>query len=77
MGWSNIFSPLRRSQKIFHFLESANALIFHDAYPQLLLYEISAAVGKPLFHLLPALNVSLFSHPRCIHSPLLQMNSIM
>jgi hypothetical protein len=45
---------------IFHFLESANALIFHDAFPQLLLYEISSVIGKPLFHLLPALNVSLF-----------------
>lgn len=49
--------------KIFHFLESANAFIFHDAFPQLLLYEISAAIGKPLFHLLPALNVSIFMKP--------------
>ncbi|MGX1193540.1 DUF2515 family protein [Metabacillus sp. SLBN-84] len=48
---------------LFHFLESANALIFHDAYPQLLLYEESKKSGKSLFRLLPALHVSKFMEP--------------
>lgn len=48
---------------LFHFLESANALIFHDAYPQLLLYEESKKSGKSLFRLLPALHVSRFMEP--------------
>lgn len=48
---------------LFHFLETANALIFHDAYPQLLLYEESKKRGKPFFRLLPALHVSRFMEP--------------
>ncbi|WP_426451717.1 DUF2515 domain-containing protein [Paenibacillus sp. S-38] len=48
----------RRS--VFAFLERANALIFGDAYPQLLLYEESLRQQRPLFHLLPHLGVSLF-----------------
>ncbi|KHE72181.1 DUF2515 family protein [Halobacillus sp. BBL2006] len=47
----------------FVFLERGNWLIFQDAYPQLLLYEESKAQRKPLFHLLPALNVSSFMEP--------------
>ncbi|WP_248927831.1 DUF2515 domain-containing protein [Paenibacillus hamazuiensis] len=47
----------------FQFLERANALIFHDAYPQLLLYEESRRLGRPLFHLLPHLGVSAFMSP--------------
>ncbi len=62
-GMVNHFLSIKEISNIFHFLESANALIFHDAYPQLLLYEISADIGKPFFHLLPALNVSLFMKP--------------
>ncbi|MGG4490555.1 DUF2515 family protein [Metabacillus idriensis] len=57
------FLPEKEIAALFHFLESANALIFHDAYPQLLLYEQSLLAGKPLFHLLPALNVSRFMKP--------------
>lgn len=48
---------------IFGFLERSNALIFHDAYPQLLLYRESRLAGKPLFHLLPQLGVSRFMRP--------------
>lgn len=44
----------------FHFLERGNWLIFHDAYPQLLLYEESVRRKTNLFHLLPHLRVSLF-----------------
>jgi hypothetical protein len=48
---------------VFQFLEQANAAIFHDAYPQLKLYEWSVREGKSLFHLLPAFDVSLFMEP--------------
>ena len=48
---------------VFRFLEQANALIFQDAYPQLLLYEWSRREGRSLFHLLPAFGVSAFMTP--------------
>lgn len=51
----------RRS--VFLFLERANALIFQDAYPQLLLYQWSRSLGRGLFHLLPAFGVSRFMEP--------------
>ncbi|NIK75704.1 hypothetical protein FHS15_000804 [Paenibacillus castaneae] len=56
---------LRPEQReaVFQFLEHANAYIFHDAYPQLLLYERSLREGRSLFHLLPALGVSSFMAP--------------
>jgi hypothetical protein len=44
----------------FQFLERANWLIFQDAYPQLILYEESIKRNKPLFYLLPYLNISSF-----------------
>jgi Protein of unknown function (DUF2515) len=44
----------------FSFLERGNWLIFQDAYPQLLIYEESLKVKKPLFHLLSAFHVSCF-----------------
>lgn len=44
----------------FHMLERGNWLIFHDAYPQLLLYQESMTRQQPLFNLLPYLHVSLF-----------------
>lgn len=43
----------------FSFLERGNWLIFHDAYPQLLLYEESVKRQTNLFHLLPHLHVSV------------------
>lgn len=52
--------PKETAAPLFLFLERANALIFHDAYPQLLLYEESKRQGTPLFHLLPSLSVSRF-----------------
>ncbi|MFD0587900.1 DUF2515 domain-containing protein [Paenibacillus sp. GCM10027627] len=48
---------------VFLFLERANALIFQDAYPQLLLYQWSRTFGRSLFHLLPAFGVSAFMKP--------------
>ena len=44
----------------FTFLERGNWLIFQDAYPQFLLYSESLKRGKPLFYLLPSLNISTF-----------------
>ncbi|MCR2804933.1 DUF2515 domain-containing protein [Paenibacillus soyae] len=56
---------LTESQRrdVFLFLERANALIFSDAYPQLLLYQWSRSLGRSLFHLLPAFGVSRFMMP--------------
>jgi hypothetical protein len=48
---------------MFLFLERSNAFIFHDAYPQLLLYEESKQKGVNLFHLLPHFSVSSFMKP--------------
>jgi len=49
--------------RYFLFLERSNAFIFQDAFPQLLLYEFSKRIGKPLFHLLSAFHVSTFMQP--------------
>ncbi|PZE21524.1 DUF2515 domain-containing protein [Paenibacillus xerothermodurans] len=48
---------------VFGMLERSNALIFHDAYAQLLLYDISRRRGRSFFHLLPRLGVSGFMRP--------------
>lgn len=45
---------------LFLTYERANWLIFADAYPQLLLYELSVLRGKPYFHLLPYWRTSSF-----------------
>lgn len=47
----------------YRFLERSNALIFQDAYPQLLLYRKSRERGASLFHLLPYFHVSRFMSP--------------
>lgn len=44
----------------FTFLERGNWLIFQDVYPQFLLYGESLKRNKPLFYLLPYLNISTF-----------------
>ncbi|OXM87179.1 DUF2515 domain-containing protein [Paenibacillus rigui] len=53
----------RQQEHVFAFLERANALIFQDAYPQLLLYEASLRARRPLFHLLRPLHISVFMQP--------------
>lgn len=45
---------------LFHTYERANWLIFADAYPQLLVYEYSKRMGKPLFYILKMFSVSRF-----------------
>ena len=57
-----IMSPAQRLWS-FRLLERSNALIFHDAFPQLLLYDASRREGRSLFHLLPHLGVSAFMVP--------------
>ncbi|WP_138495244.1 DUF2515 family protein [Paenibacillus pinistramenti] len=71
-GWN--MSDLKGSQtellledsdiyRTYRFLERSNALIFQDAYPQLLLYAHSKRHGKSFFHLLPCFHVSRFMQP--------------
>ncbi|MBP2002064.1 hypothetical protein J2Z69_003121 [Paenibacillus shirakamiensis] len=50
-------------EAVYRFLERSNALIFQDAYPQLLLYIKSRELGRSLFHLLPYFHVSRFMQP--------------
>lgn len=45
---------------IFLTYERANWTIFRDAFPQLLLYQYSTKIGRPMFHLLTEFNVSVF-----------------
>jgi hypothetical protein len=50
-------------QSSFAFLERCNWLIFHDAYPQLLLYKVMKREAADLTPLLPKLGVSRFMVP--------------
>ncbi|WP_462412000.1 DUF2515 domain-containing protein [Neobacillus sp. Marseille-QA0830] len=68
-GWNmcdlegSIFRQLLSSQvrkELFMTYERANWLIFHDAYPQLLLYHYSTKLNRPLFHLFPYFHISRF-----------------
>jgi hypothetical protein len=61
--WLPLLLTPEQREAVFRFLEQANALIFQDAYPQLLLYEWSRREGRSLFHLLPAFGVSSFMAP--------------
>ena len=47
-------------EAFYQFLERGNWLIFHDAYPQLLMYEESLKQGRNLTYLLPHLFVSRY-----------------
>lgn len=48
---------------LYRFLERCNALIFQDAYPQLLLYKYSKQMERSCFYLLPYFHVSAFMAP--------------
>jgi hypothetical protein len=57
------FPKLIEEQKrnlLFLTFERANWLIFHDAFPQMLLYYYSTKLRRPMFHLLRFLHVSAF-----------------
>jgi hypothetical protein len=58
--WFPRIVDLPARQGLFLTYERANWTIFHDAYPQLLLYHYSTKMGQPLFHLLRETDVSLF-----------------
>ncbi|WP_245998252.1 DUF2515 family protein [Siminovitchia terrae] len=47
-------------KRLFLTLEKANWIIFKDAFPQLLIYQYSKMIGRPLFHLLEHFYVSSF-----------------
>lgn len=70
-GWNitdlrgRLANLLDESEKraFYRFIERSNALIFQDAYPQLLLYMKSRELGASQFHLLPYFHVSRFMRP--------------
>ncbi|WP_054958206.1 DUF2515 family protein [Paenibacillus dakarensis] len=71
-GWnmsdikSGLMSDLtddRFKNDLYRFLERCNALIFQDAYPQLLLYKYSRQWKQSCFHLLPHFHISAFMTP--------------
>lgn len=68
-GWNmcdlagSIFPHLiaaKTRKQLFLTYERANWLIFQDVYPQLLVYQYSTKINRPMFHLLPYFNVSSF-----------------
>jgi hypothetical protein len=68
-GWNmcdlagSIFPHLLAAEtrkQLFLTYERANWLIFQDVYPQLLVYQYSTKINRPMFHLLPYFNVSSF-----------------
>lgn len=68
-GWNmcdlerSIFPHLltaKTRKQLFLTYERANWLIFHDVFPQLLLYQYSTKMKRPMFHLLPYFHVSAF-----------------
>jgi hypothetical protein len=58
--WFTLALEWHKRFPIFYTYELANWMIFRDAYPQLLLYELSTYYNKPLFHLLKEFGVSCF-----------------
>ncbi|RTR30471.1 DUF2515 domain-containing protein [Robertmurraya yapensis] len=58
--WFPLILDKKKRAILFRTYERANWLIFHDAYPQLLLYHYSTKNGAPMFHLLPYFHVSQF-----------------
>lgn len=70
--WLPLLMDEQAIRPFFWFLERSNWLIFHDAYPQLLLYAEMKQAGADLTHLLPSLGVSSFMAPfwrAHLHSP--------
>ncbi len=59
--------PKQFRELLFLTYERANWLIFTDAYPQLLIYEISKKIEVPLFHLLKIFHVSTFMEQQWQH----------
>ncbi|GAA0600066.1 DUF2515 domain-containing protein [Virgibacillus siamensis] len=53
-------SGKKERNQLFMTYERANWLIFSDAYPQLLIYQLSLQINMPMFHMLPAFHVSQY-----------------
>jgi hypothetical protein len=47
-------------ERLFLTYERANWLIFNDVYPQLMIYDYSTKLERPMFHLLHYFNISSF-----------------
>lgn len=63
--WCSRMLEDKEAEDYFRFLERANWLIFQDAYPQLLLYELCKKWKETRFHLLQSFLISgyvLFSY---------------
>jgi len=58
--WLPLLMDEHAIQPFFWFLERSNWLIFHDAYPQLLLYQEMKRTDRDLTSLLGPLGVSIF-----------------
>ena len=58
--WLPLLMDEHAIQPFFWFLERSNWLIFHDAYPQLLLYQEMKRTGTDFTSLLGPLGVSIF-----------------
>lgn len=58
-AYKNLLGETERT-RLFMTYERANWLIFSDAYPQLLIYELSVKKGVPLYHLLKSFHVSSY-----------------
>ncbi|WP_235864027.1 DUF2515 family protein [Sutcliffiella halmapala] len=58
--WYTLALSWNQRFPLFYTYELANWMIFQDAFPQLLLYELSSYYNKPLFHLLKEFHVSCF-----------------
>lgn len=50
----------KKRHRLYLTYERANWTIFRDAYPQLLLYYYSTKMKRPMFHLLPYFDISVF-----------------
>lgn len=61
--WLPLLMDAQEISSFFWFLERCNWLIFHDAYPQLLLYERMKRSNTDLTRLLAPLGVSVFMQP--------------
>lgn len=59
-SWFPFCIEKEKREAIFYTYERANWLIFKDAYPQLLIYEASKRLKRPLFNHLSAFSVSMF-----------------
>ncbi|NMO95619.1 DUF2515 family protein [Paenibacillus lemnae] len=62
-GLMSDLTDTRFKMNMYRFLERCNALIFQDAYPQLLLYKHSRALERSCFHLLQHFQISEFMIP--------------